>query len=90
MAEFAFGKLPIAMASGSEIAEQVAVAAVFWYNPAAANDTFMLTDASGHLLARDICVTAHQSIYRPFPLPIECNGLGVGQLSSGVLYVYLA
>jgi len=59
-----------------------------WYNPAAANDTFVLTLGDGTtVFLKDICVTAHQSIdYPMYGLKIE--DFQIPTLASGVLYVY--
>lgn len=85
------GKLPISLAQGAVESGEAAVARVYWLNPATIGDTFMLTDGTGHVILSGRCEVANQSQFFDFStLPIEVNGIGVGQLSSGTLYIYNA
>lgn len=65
---------------------QVWIKFVEWYNPAALNDTFVMTDRNGKVIIKGIAIAAGDS--QTFNLENIFEGLIVPTLASGVLYIH--
>lgn len=89
MAQFGAGELPFTLAAGQQKIGEMAVARVYWFNPVAPGDTFTLQDQSGNTIVTGRCEVAGQSQWFDFSsAPISVGGVGMGQISSGTVYVY--
>jgi hypothetical protein len=66
---------------------QANVKFVEWYNPAALNDTFVLTDQNGKIIVEGIAAAAGDT--QTFNVENWFNGIKLPTLASGVLLVHV-
>jgi hypothetical protein len=86
-----FGRLPFQLTAGAAQSGQLAIVKVQFYKPVAAGDSFLLQDGNGNHFLADVAAAAGQSQWYNFDsFPIDLNGIGCAQLSSGQIWVYPA
>jgi len=62
-----------------------------WQNPAAANDTAVITDADGVDVFNETCTTAKQSILKKFgATAVRGLKIGAGGVSSGKISILMS
>lgn len=64
------------------------VTQVYWLAPAAAADTFSITDGTGTVFSTGVCEVDGQSQVFPFDPPKSISDFTVGTLDSGKIYLY--
>lgn len=89
MAQMGYGELPFTLAQGQTKIGEMAVARVYWFNPGTAGDLMTLQDGSGNVIVAARCESANASQWFDFSsAPISVNGVGMGALNSGTVYIY--